>query len=115
MFGREGKNQTPDLEVFAIYDDKVEAYSDPKFAINQHDFTRTIINTFREPAHSQSKYLVNAEDYSLFKIGNYSFKEGRLESIKPVHICNFHELRATALRLNAESKGQSSPGALELT
>lgn len=98
-----GKSDQPehDVEIFAIYDAKMENYSDPKFAINQHDFIRSILNTFRDPSQSQNKYLVNAEDFSLFKIGTYGWKNATLVAHPPMHVVNFHELRSTAQKLGA--------------
>lgn len=90
------KSKDYDLEVFAIYDAKVGAYSECKFAINEHDFVRGVLNTFKDPTQSQNKYLVNAEDYTLFQIGTYSLKDGKIEGITPKSVIGFHELRTMA-------------------
>jgi hypothetical protein len=94
MFGKQKKQV--DIEAFAMYDSKVLAYSDPMFAINQHDMTRQILNTFKDPSQSQNKYLVNAEDYSLFKVGEYDRKQGIFTGCNPEHVANIHDIRAAA-------------------
>ena len=97
MFGKENKINK-DLDVFAIYDTKVENYGDPMFSINEHDFTRQVVNTFRDPSQKQNKYLINAEDYQIFKIGSYERKSGTIVPVNPKHIANMHELKAVAFR-----------------
>lgn len=94
MFGKKSEEVPVSFEIFAIYDSKVQAYDEPMFAINQHDLTRHILNTWRNPDQSRNKFLLNAEDYSLFKIGAYSKKAGRIICQEPEHVANLHELRA---------------------
>lgn len=94
MFGK-NKEIQKDFDVFTIYDSKVSAYDMPMFAMNEHDLTREIMNHFRDPAkRQQNKFYLNAEDYSLFRIGYYSKKAGKIIAQDAEHIANFHELRA---------------------
>lgn len=97
MFSKKNK-QPADLEVFVIYDSKVEAYENPHFAVNQHDLTRQVVNMFKDPAQGQNKYLLNAEDYAIFKIAEYSRKTGQLEAHPPQHVANMIDLRTVAKR-----------------
>jgi hypothetical protein len=108
----EKNKPNPDLEVFAIYDSKVEAYGDPKFAINQHDFIRGILNMFKDPANAQNQFFLNAEDFSLFKIGSYTRKTGTFVPQQPTHCVNLHELRAISDRERAGNAQDVGPRAL---
>lgn len=112
MFGKNNKEEKPDLEAFAIYDSKVESYGDPKFAINQHDFIRGVLNMFKDPANAQNQFYLNAEDFSLFKIGSYYRKTGTFVPQNPAHCANLHELRAIADKERAGVSRDVSPGAL---
>lgn len=85
----------PDLQLFAVYDSKVDCYSDPVPAINSLDILREFHNAFSmADAPVKNKYYKNAEDYSLFKIGGYDKKTGTLVTHAPTHVVNFHELRS---------------------
>lgn len=93
MFGTKPKeNPNKDFDVFVIYDSKVEAYGEPMFSMNEHDMVRQVTNTFR--ADPNNKFLVNAEDYSIYKIGSYTKKTGELVVVPHTHIANFHDLRS---------------------
>lgn len=92
MFGK--KEKQADLDVFVIYDSKVSAYGQPNFAVNEQDLIRQLINMFKDPSQAQNRLLLNAEDYSVFKIGTYDKKNGELEIHNPVHVANMHDLRA---------------------
>lgn len=102
MFGK--TQQDPDLELFTVYDSKSGAYDLPAFSLNRHVLMRDVINMLKDPQQSKNKYLTNAEDYSIFKIGEYSKKSGKLIAQNPEHIANMHELRTMA-----------DPGALSST
>lgn len=100
MFGRkDAKNTT--LEIFAIFDSKAQSYSDPFLDTNVHSFTRSVMNTFRQQA--QNRYLVNAEDYAIYRVGAYSNQTGKLVSQDPEHVANMIELRSA---VQAESPSQ---------
>lgn len=95
MFGKKDNHQV-DVEVFTVYDSKTLSYDIPTFAINEHDLIRQIMNMFNDPRHQESKLRVNAEDFSIFKIGNYDKKTGLLLTHQPQHVANVHELRAAS-------------------
>lgn len=104
--GEEDVNFQKDLEIFTIYDSKVGAYDVPTFAINQHDLVRQIVNMFKDPQQRNNRFLVNAEDYSIFRSGYYSKKQGEIITCTPLeHIVNMHELRTMA---NADQQGDQT-------
>lgn len=86
--------QQVDLEIFTIFDSKSKSYEIPSFAINADVMRREIFNLFRDPSQAKNKLLVNAEDYSLFKIGTYNRRTGEIESQTMEHVLNLHDLRA---------------------
>lgn len=102
MFGK--SKQDPDLEVFTVYDSKSGVYDAPALSPNKNVLLRDVINMLRDPQQSKNKYLTNAEDFSIFKIGSYSKRTGLIEGHNPEHIANMHELRTMA-----------DPGALSST
>lgn len=93
MFGKDKKS---DLEFFTIFDSKSQSYDVPTFAMNKNVLMRDIINMFKDPQQSKNKFLLNAEDYSLFKIGSYNKTTGQVTSHNLEHIANMHDLRAMA-------------------
>jgi len=99
MFGSKTTKDVPvDQHIFAIYDSKVQSYDMPVFAVNEHDLTRQIVNMFKDPEQKKNRLLVNAEDFSLFRIGFYSKKLGKIVEHNAEHIANMHDLRAVALQ-----------------
>ncbi|AXH77084.1 MAG: nonstructural protein [Microviridae sp.] len=95
MFGTKVKHQA-DLEVFTIFDTKTGSYEIPTLAINHLDLQRQLINMFKNPEQRNNKFLVNAEDYQVFRIATYDRKTGKLEASSMEHICNMHDLRVIA-------------------
>lgn len=94
------KTKQVDLEVFTIYDSKTQSYGEPTCAVNHHDIIRQLLNMFKDPNQAHNKYLVNAEDYSLFRIGKYDKKSGQLDSTNLEHVANLNDLRAIAQPMN---------------
>lgn len=95
MFGKKDEPRI-DLEFFTIYDSKTQSYDQPTFAINRHDIVRQVINIFKDPSQSNNKYLLNAEDYSIYRIGSYDKTTGLVNACNLEHVANMHELRAIA-------------------
>lgn len=96
MFGKKEQNkQQLDLECFTIYDSKTSSYDIPYFAVNHLDVIRQISNLFSDPQQAKNKFLVNAEDYSVFSIGSYCKKTGTMIGHDPKHVINLHELRSS--------------------
>ena len=108
MFGKSDKKQS-DIELFTIFDSKTNSYGQPTFAINRHDLIRQVVNMFKEPEQQQKNTLyINAEDFSIFKIGSYDKSTGTLHADgKLEHVANLHDLRALI--------HQNGPGALSST
>lgn len=93
MFRQGQTSGQVDLMAFTIYDSKTESYREPVFAVNEHDLIRQFTDVMSKNKE-KNPYYQNAEDYSIFKIGEYNFKKGNLQAMKPVHVVNIHELRA---------------------
>lgn len=97
---------TPDLEFFTVFDSKTKSYSEPFPTQNKDVVLRDFSNAFRSPdAPTKNKYFINAEDYSIFKIGSFNLKTGTLETQNLEHIVNLHDIRAM-------SQPTTGPGAL---
>ena len=96
MFGQKVKHQA-DLEIFTIFDTKTGSYEVPNLAVNHLDLQRQIINMFKDPSQRNNKFLVNAEDFQIFRIGSYDRKTGCIQTQQLEHICNLHDLRVLAL------------------
>lgn len=90
-----------DKQFFTIYDSKVGTYRAPILAINEHDVLRQIDTLFRDPDQKRNQLLLNAEDFSLFKIAEYSEKTGEIRPIEPIqHVANLHDIRSVVQRDN---------------
>lgn len=98
MFKR-NENQQPeipaDMEFFVIYDSKVQAYREPILAVNKFDLLRQIDTLFRNPESQKNQLVMNAEDFSVFKIGDFTKKTGVIKTQDHEHICNLHEIRSS--------------------
>ena len=99
-FAKKNSSQ-PDFELFTIYDSKTAIYDKPMFAKNKNDLVREFINFYQNPDHKQSKLVLNAEDFSLFKIGSYDSSHGVISTQNIEHVANMIDLRSIA---------QPSPG-----
>lgn len=100
------KEINSDIEIFTVYDSKVESYDFPIFAQSKAALIRDILNIFGDPQQKNNKHLVNAEDFSVFKIGSYSKKEGKLHTHQPEHVVNLHELRSASRPILNETPSQ---------
>lgn len=97
MFG--SKKEKPDLEMFVMFDSKVGAYDRPFFALNKDDLLREVLNNMRKDAkdpNCQNKFYINAEDFSIFKIGEYYRQSGEITPQTATHVVNLHELKVLA-------------------
>lgn len=95
MLGLTKKPQV-DMEIFTIYDSKTSSYGNPVHAPNHFDLQRQLINMFKDPSQSQNTLMTNSEDFSIFRIGTYDKKTGRIEATNLEHIVNLHDLKALA-------------------
>lgn len=101
MFGNKKNEKTdlPDLEYFTIFDTKTSSYREPILAINRHDLLRAIQNDFSDPAKAaKNQHYQNAEDFQIFKVGEYDKKSGTITGVHHEHIANMHDIKAVALR-----------------
>lgn len=97
MFGKSKEDYQPDLEFFTVYDSKAKNYSEPFPAMNKDVVLRDFVNAFRSPEAAQkNRYYMNAEDFSIFKVGTFTLKTGSLIGQNHEHIANMHDLRAIA-------------------
>lgn len=93
MFGKTEKE--PDLEFFTVYDSKSQSYFEPFAAKNSQVVIRDFCNAFQSPqAQEKNSYFINAEDYSLFKIGTFDKKTGNLTAFNREHVANMLDLKA---------------------
>lgn len=103
MFGK--NKQQSDLEFFTVFDSKAGIYAEPFPAPNKEVLIRDFANAFRkEDAPKVNRYYINAEDFSVFKIGSFDQKTGVLAPQNLEHVINLHDLRAA-----------TTPGALSST
>lgn len=104
MFGKNNQQQ-PDFEYFTIFDSKVGIYREPMLAVNRHDMLRQVDGLFRDPQQKTNQLLTNAEDFSLFKVGEYSKKTGVITPCQHEHIANLHDIRAAVQRSQIQDVG----------
>lgn len=89
------KETSPDLEFFTVFDSKSKSYAEPFPAPNSEVLLRDFANAFRKPdAWQNNKYLINAEDFAIFRIGSFNRQTGELETQRAEHVANLHDLRA---------------------
>ena len=67
MFGKEKMKK--DLEMYVIHDMKAQHYDNPIFAQSTPVLLRELKNLMKDPKSQDSKYYVNAEDYTLYRHG----------------------------------------------
>lgn len=102
MFGSKKTEMQVDQNCYVIHDSKVGAYRDPQFAYNEEVLRRALINECSDPKLQHCDIFLNAEDFSVFKIGVYNRKLGRLETHEPQHVVNMIDIRTQAQSLNTQ-------------
>jgi len=101
MFGKSDK--APDLEFFTVFDTKAQIYSEPFPFMNREVALREFTLAFKDPAAgTKNRYYINSEDFKLFKIANFDFKQGVMTPVPMEHVVNFHDLRSM---VDTEPKG----------
>lgn len=111
MFGKKSE-KNPDLELYVIYDSKAQTYGRPIFVKNKDVLLRDIMQLFRDPAESKNQLLVNAEDFSVFRIADFSHSTGMVEGYNPTHIVNLHDLRSLVTPPTTPMRTVQESGAL---
>lgn len=100
-----------DMELFTIFDTKSGSYRDPVLAPNSGVLMRDLHASFRKFPDDQ--YFTNAEDFQLFKVGEFTRKTGTLVGCPPVHIANLHDVKHAFLKI--AQFDQNPPRALSPT
>lgn len=100
MFGKTQTNKV-DTEVFVIHDSKGATYWLPEYALNKHDMIRKLTNLFTNPDQQRGPLVQNSEDFSCFKIGEYSRYTGEFTPCKQEHVCNLIDLRTMVRSQNS--------------
>lgn len=96
MFGNK-VNTEADIEFYTVYDSKAKDYKEPFPAKNKDVVLRDFVNAFKkDTAATENRYYMNAEDFSIFKIGSFDYRTGTFTATQPEHIVNLHDLRAIA-------------------
>lgn len=108
MFEKLKGERLPDFELFVYFDSKSKSYTRPMVSKNKEVFLRDLINMFRDPATAKDVVVVNAEDFSAYRVATYSVQTGKLDPVNLEHVANLNDIRAMA----APSGG---PGALSPT
>lgn len=97
MFGQKKDQQRVDMEFFTVYDSKSRAYAEPFPALNKDVVLRDFLNAFKNPdASTKNRYYMNAEDFSVFRVGTFDSGSGQLQPINLEHVANLHDIRAMA-------------------
>lgn len=97
MFGKNKQDEKHDIELFTMYDSKMQRYWDrpPSSAINEIDLIRTLEEMYhQENERIKNPLFRNAEDFQIFRIGTYHKNSGKLTAFEPQHVANLHELKA---------------------
>lgn len=98
MLGLKSKEDMYDLEFFTVYDSKSQSYREPFPAPNKDVLIRDFVNSFRKPdAQDKNVYFQNAEDYSVFRIGRFRFREGLMKAGNAEHVFNMHDIKAMVM------------------
>lgn len=113
MFGK-NKDQDPDYELFTVHDIKSRTYGIPFPEKNSQVVLRDFLNAFNDSqAFEKNKYFRNAEDYSVFKVGNYDQRTGEITPIQREHVANLIDIKAMVTpRPNVALNKENSPVAL---
>ena len=69
------------LRIFAIYDDKAEAFMNLFELHHDGEATRFVQDLIENP---RSPYASHVEDYELFRIGEYDTSSGLVTAVTPV-------------------------------
>lgn len=78
------------LQVFSIYDSKVEAYLQPFFAPTKGAAIRYFSDAIADPQH---QFFKHCEDFTLFHLGSYDDSGGLFDCDAPVSVGNAVEFK----------------------
>lgn len=78
------------MNIYTIHDSKAKAFMTPWFQANDQTAIRICKDTVNKPGHP---FSTNAEDFSLFHIGEYDETTGKINPVNPIHVINLVTLR----------------------
>lgn len=93
MFGS-NKKQDVDLIAFCIYDSK-GTYGVPQFAPSPLSLIREYEAQWPQMVSNGSMLASHSEDYTIFKVGEFDRKTGKLTPVTPESVIGFHEIRSS--------------------
>lgn len=77
-------------KIYTVFDSKAEAYLQPYYAKNDS----VAIRLFRVAANDKEhQFSISAEDYTLFRIGEFDVNNGTITTELPTVIARAHELK----------------------
>lgn len=76
------------LEVYTLYDNKVQSYGRPILFRDVHEAKNDLAGALKATERSD----FNPTNYDLFHIGKFDTTTGKIETIAPAHICNIRSL-----------------------
>lgn len=107
MFGSKKDKSHFDYGLYAFYDTKAQAYRLPMPEKDASIIIRQVEKLFFDPTQNGNDLVTHAEDFALFKLGDYYSMSGHIEPCTPEHVVNLVELRARAhASMAAQSKVQ---------
>lgn len=78
------------LNIYAIYDVKISAYSQPYYSHTNGSALRAFADHVNDPQSQPNKH---PEDYQLFHLGTFDDQDGTITGNTPQHIGNATEYR----------------------
>lgn len=89
------------LKVFVVRDSATEAYLQPFFARTEGEAIRSFSMAANDEGHQFAKH---ADDYHLFRIGEYDDATGMLEAEVPVSLGSALEYRKSPRRVDGDAR-----------
>lgn len=77
------------LEIFSVFDVKAECYMQPFFCRNSGMALRLFTAAVNEEG---TQFNLHAEDFSLWRVGEFEERTGKVGSVVPVQIAGAFEL-----------------------
>lgn len=83
------------MDIFSIYDSKVDAYLQPFFSQNSAAAERELSSAVNNPgtADRPNNFNLFAEDYTLFLIGSFDANTGVISAYAPKAVINCLKLK----------------------
>lgn len=116
-----GKKTAPAQEtnLYTIFDSKSKTYDVPFHGPSKEVIIRDLINQMNDPKNQYATRFINAEDFSMYKVGTFDQITGQISSQNHEHQFNYHDIRAMSNwrypEYVVEKKVLPGPGALNPT